>query len=283
MKTSILKYCIIAFVSFIPVYSLAQEPDAENCKDHPFFNRLEKFFIYECIENYEEYEFVVGNEKTQKEAGLVSRILYSYDGPFGPNLPSKLQVVKNYENAILKMGGGKIYSKTSSDGGWAGATFHFQKDGKEYWLGIYDLNNNPVDQFNFVLLTKEPMKQEISANEMFEKISSGNPLTLYINFETGKSTIKSESQNIVDEFYQMMKENQSLRILIEGHTDNVGSKNSNQSLSENRAANLKATLVKKGISADRIKTVGFGQDKPISDNNLEGGKAKNRRVEIRKL
>ena len=283
MKTSIFNYCIIAVMTFITSMSFAQEPDAEGCKDHPFFNRLEKYYIHECTENYDEYEFMMGEDKTQTFEGTITRILYSYDGPFGPNLPSKLQVVKNYENAIAKMGGKKIYSRTISDGGWTGATFHLQKDGKEYWLGIYDLNNNPVDQFNFVLLIKEGMKQEITANEMFEKINTGSPLTLYINFETGKSAIKSESQNIVDELYQMMKDNQVLKISIEGHTDNVGNKASNQSLSENRASSLKAELVKKGISTDRINTVGFGQDKPVADNSTEDGKAKNRRVEIKKL
>lgn len=127
------------------------------------------------------------------------------------------------------------------------------------------------------------MKQDISANEMFEQLNSGQSLTLYINFETGKSTIKSESQPIVDEIYKMMKDNPSLKILIEGHTDNVGNKASNQTLSEQRAASVKTALVNKGIAADRINTVGYGQDKPIADNSTDEGRAKNRRVEIKKM
>ncbi len=261
--------------------SFAQS-DADGCKDNPFFNRLSKYYIQECIENYNEYEFVTGNNKTQTLEGTLTKILYTYDGPFGPSLPSRLQVIKNYENAILKMGGKKIYSKATDNGGWTGATFHLQKDGNEYWLGIYELNNDPVDQFTFILLTKEGMKQEIQANEMFEQINAGNTLTLYINFETGKSTVKSESQNIVDELYKMMKENNSLKISIEGHTDNVGNKTSNQKLSEQRAESVKSALVSKGISEDRIKTTGYGQDKPIADNSTKDGKAKNRRVEVKK-
>lgn len=54
-------------------------------------------------------------------------------------------------------------------------------------------------------------------------------------------------------------------------------------LSEQRAASLKTALGKKGITSDRIKTVGFGQDKPIADNSTEEGKSKNRRVEIKKI
>lgn len=283
MKMPILGFSILAVLICITSISFAQEADAEGCTDHSFFNRLDKYYIQDCTENYDEYEFVVGKDKTQILEGTVTNITYSYDGPFGPNLPSRLQVIRNYENAVTKMGGRKVYSKTSEDGGWVGATFHLLKDGSEYWLGIYNLFNNPVDQFTFVLLTMEGMKQEITANEMFEKINAGDALTLYINFETGKSAIKSESQSILDALYQMMKENPSLKITVEGHTDNVGNKTSNQMLSEQRAASLKTALGKKGITSDRIKTVGFGQDKPIADNSTEEGKSKNRRVEIKKI
>ena len=81
----------------------------------------------------------------------------------------------------------------------------------------------------------------------------------------------------------MLKNNPALKIVIEGHTDNVGDKVFNQTLSDQRSASVKAALVSKGISSDRIKTVGYGQDKPIADNASEDGKAKNRRVEISKM
>lgn len=283
MKNSSLKFSSLLIMFCVTSLLFAQEMDAEGCKDHPFFNRLENYYIDGCKENYNEYEFMMGNDKTQILEGTLIDILYTYDGPFGPNLPSKLQVIRNYENAIAKMGGQKVYSRTTDDGGWTGATFHLQKDGSEYWLGIYDLINNPVDQFTFVLLTVEGMKQEITANEMFEKINSGLPITLYINFETGKSAIKSDSENIVEELYQMMNENPDLKILVEGHTDNVGNKASNQSLSEKRATGLKTALVTKGISSSKIETVGFGQDQPLADNSTDEGRAKNRRIEIKKI
>lgn len=283
MKNSSLKFSSLLIMFCVTSLLFAQEMDAEGCKDHPFFNRLENYYIDGCKENYNEYEFMMGNDKTQILEGTLIDILYTYDGPFGPNLPSKLQVIRNYENAIAKMGGQKVYSRTSDDGGWTGATFHLQKDGSEYWLGIYDLINNPVDQFTFVLLTVQGMKQEITANEMFEKINSGLPITLYINFETGKSAIKSDSENIVEELYQMMNENPDLKILVEGHTDNVGNKSSNQSLSEKRATGLKTALVTKGISSSKIETVGFGQDQPLADNSTDEGRAKNRRIEIKKI
>lgn len=283
MRKIIFLTAVIAAMTLSANILQAQTPDAENCKDHPFFNRLPKYYIISCTENFNEREFTVGKEKTQNIEGTVTEIIYHYDGDYGPNLPSRLQVIKNYENAVIKMGGTKVYSRTTNDGAWTGATFHFAKDDNEYWLGIYNLNNEPVDEYSFVLLTKKGMKQEITANEMFEKINSGSSLLLYVNFDTGKSSIKNESQNIVDELYTMLKNNPALKILIEGHTDNAGNKTSNQTLSEQRAASVKTALVNKGISVDRIKSIGYGQDKPLFDNATEEGKAKNRRVEIRKI
>lgn len=133
-----------------------------------------------------------------------------------------------------------------------------------------------------VITEKEAMRQDVQANAMFDKINSGDTLTLYINFESGKSAIKSDSQNIIDELYKMLSNNPTLKIIIEGHTDNVGNMASNKTLSEQRSSSVKTSLVNKGISTDRIKTVGYGQDKPIADNSTEDGKAKNRRVEIKK-
>ena len=118
---------------------------------------------------------------------------------------------------------------------------------------------------------------------MFDKMNANESLILYINFETGKSAIKAESQNIINELYKMLIENPTLKIVIEGHTDNVGNSTSNQLLSEQRAENVKSVLIKKGISAERIKSVGYGQEKSITENKSEDGKAKNRRVEIKKL
>lgn len=282
MRAIILKIAFIMIILFATNFAFAQE-DADGCKDHPFFNRFPKYLIYDCIENFNEYDFMLGKDNPKTLQGTITNIIYSFDGEFGPNLPSKLQIIKNYENAISKMGGTKVYSRTTDDGEWTGATFKFAKDGNDYLLGIYNLINNPVDQYNFVLLKKEGMKQELEAGEMFDKLSSGNVLTLYINFETGKTIIKNESETIIDELYKMLNSNSTLNIEIEGHTDNVGNKSSNQILSEQRAASVKAALVKKGISASRIKTTGYGQDKPTTENNTEEGKSKNRRVEIRKI
>ena len=78
----------------------------------------------------------------------------------------------------------------------------------------------------------------------------------------------------------MLKTNPDLKLSVEGHTDNVGTPASNKTLSEQRAKSVVAAIVDQGINADRLSPSGYGQDKPIGDNNTEEGRAKNRRVEL---
>ena len=284
MKKTVFKTSIFALMTFAANFAFAQQDDS-GCKDQVFFNRMPNFFITDCSENHNEFEIVVGNAKKQTIEGTVhTNRYYIKDGIEA--LPSPFQIIKNYENAVLANGGERVYlSSKYDDEGFIGATFKMNKEGNTYWVTIYGINGGSTacSGYDISVIKIEGMKQEITANEMFEKVNSGNSLTLYINFDTGKSSIKSESQKVVDELYNMVKENPSLKIIVEGHTDNVGDKNSNQTLSEQRAASIKQALVNKGIPSERIKTVGYGQDKPISDNTTEDGKAKNRRVEIKKM
>jgi outer membrane protein OmpA-like peptidoglycan-associated protein len=104
-----------------------------------------------------------------------------------------------------------------------------------------------------------------------------------INFDIGKAIVKPESYPIIEQITNYLKENPTTRILIEGHTDNTGSDALNQSLSEKRAQSIKAEIVKRGIDAGRMETIGYGASKPVADNKTAAGKTQNRRVTIKKL
>lgn len=307
MTTTILKTAMIAISSIaLGHLAYAQDQDAEGCKDHPLFNRMPNYVISQCEQKeFDLIRFPVGppdpkNENKIKSIDIEGKVtVIWYALKEGATRASGLQIMRNFQNAAQKYGGSILgeykgwcaghYDATSSVGSipfgngctYWGTTLKFSKDGKEIY--VYEQFGDDDAGYNIVIVERQEMKQDISANEMFEQLNSGQSLTLYINFETGKSTIKSESQPIVDEIYKMMKDNPSLKILIEGHTDNVGNKASNQTLSEQRAASVKTALVNKGIAADRINTVGYGQDKPIADNSTDEGRAKNRRVEIKKM
>lgn len=79
----------------------------------------------------------------------------------------------------------------------------------------------------------------------------------------------------------MMEVNPGLKIEIAGHTDSTGTREFNQKLSEDRAESLASWLIQNGISSTRITTVGYGESRPVADNETEDGRRKNRRTEIK--
>ncbi len=116
------------------------------------------------------------------------------------------------------------------------------------------------------------VKQEVK--EIFKKALQG------IEFETGKDIIRPAYFPILNNVVKIMKENKEYNLLINGHTDNVGDDASNMVLSQKRADAVKAYLTNKGVETARMKSFGYGETKPVEDNNTAAGRAKNRRVEF---
>ena len=104
-----------------------------------------------------------------------------------------------------------------------------------------------------------------------------------INFDIGKSVVKAESYPIIDQIANYLKEHPKMKVMIEGHTDNTGKEAMNQSLSDKRAQAIKEEIVKRGVEASRMETIGYGATKPIADNKTAAGRTQNRRVTIKKL
>jgi len=102
-------------------------------------------------------------------------------------------------------------------------------------------------------------------------------------FDVNKYDLKIESQVELDKLVQLLKENSTVRVQIEGHTDNVGKPADNMKLSQNRAAAVVKYLVSNGISVARLVPKGFGSTKPVADNKTEEGRAQNRRTEVKVL
>ncbi len=111
--------------------------------------------------------------------------------------------------------------------------------------------------------------------------AKGRWATQGILFATGKADLQPESRPVLKEIASTLKEHADLQILIEGHTDNVGSPAANLTLSDARAAAVKAALVADfGIGEARITTKGLGDTKPAVPNTTAEGRAQNRRVEV---
>jgi outer membrane protein OmpA-like peptidoglycan-associated protein len=105
--------------------------------------------------------------------------------------------------------------------------------------------------------------------------------TKKIQFNTGKTDITDEAATILTNVSGILADYPNSKFSIEGHTDSVGSAKSNKTLSEGRALSVKEYLVANGIDESRLSSVGYGEEKPISDNSNRSGRAQNRRVEIK--
>ena len=99
-------------------------------------------------------------------------------------------------------------------------------------------------------------------------------------FDTGMATLKPGAYSVVDRLAMVLKEDPQRKVMIEGHTDSVGSDEYNQSLSERRAASVQSALFERGVDASQISTVGKGESTPVASNDTAAGRQQNRRVEL---
>ncbi len=102
-----------------------------------------------------------------------------------------------------------------------------------------------------------------------------------IEFESGKAAIKPKSYDILNLIATIFIDNKDYIVEIQGHTDNTGKAEQNKKISQKRAEAVKDYLVKKGVPAERLSAVGYGQEQPIADNKTAKGRQKNRRVEFK--
>lgn len=274
------------------------QQDEAGCKDYPLFTRFPNMHIVGCeSRQFDLRAFPTGpadkdgNTKPVEVEGPVQRINYELNE--GATPPSGLQIMRNFENAAKKAGG----TIEGQYPGWCKAnydqermpdmgngclsfalTMKFLRGGREVWAFLQ------ADQgganYRMTVSEREAMKQDISVTELVDKLAKDGFVALYINFDTGKATIKPDSAGTLDAAANALKAAAALRIEVAGHTDNVGTPEANLKLSQDRAQAVMAALTERGIKADRLTAKGYGQTAPIADNRTEDGRAKNRRVEL---
>ena len=294
MKAITLSIAALCLLAAAP--ALAQ--DAEGCKDNPLFTRFPNMHIIDChSRQFDLRAFPVGpadkdgQTKPIEVEGSVQWINYELNE--GATPPSGLQIMRNFENAAKKAGG----TIEGQYPGWCKAnydqermpdmgngclsfalTMKFVRGGKEVWA----LLQADQDGANYRLTVseREAMKQEISVTELVDKLSKDGFVTLYVNFDTGKSTIKPDSAETLNAAAAALKAAGELRVEVAGHTDNVGTPEANLKLSQDRAQAVMAALTERGIKPERLTAKGYGQTAPVADNRTEDGRAKNRRVEL---
>jgi OOP family OmpA-OmpF porin len=250
-----------------------EEADIKDSADHPLFTRMPGYYISEYeVKEFDKYDsFMKGADATWE--GKTTTIDYYIKT--GAKQPSMLQIARNYENALKKIGGKVMYSegrvmegKIEKNGGVTYIHAEAFNDGRNYQLFIVE---------------KQAMKQDVvadAASLSASIASTGKVVVNGIYFEADKAVIKPESGPTLDEIVTLMKQNPKLSLFVVGHTANAGPLEGSLKLSIDRANAIVAALTGKGVAASRLKAVGVGPYCPAASNRTEEGKAQNRRVEL---
>jgi outer membrane protein OmpA-like peptidoglycan-associated protein len=260
----------------------AQTADQPGFKDPPLFTRLPGYYLSEGgafkEEQFASHAFVVqqgNNRAEQRVEGHLLQYLYTFGGAGAP--ASGLQIIRNYENAVKRLGGKVLYSV--EDFPASQSTLQLTKDGKETWVGIEAYGST----YALVIVEKEAMVQDVIADAAALQgglSQNGHAEVPGIYFDTGKSDVKAESEPALKEVVKLLQANPTMHVWVVGHTDSQGSAESNLALSNARAAAVVRALTGMGIAAARLAPYGAGPFAPVATNDTEQGRARNRRVEL---
>jgi outer membrane protein OmpA-like peptidoglycan-associated protein len=272
--------CYVFGLLFILSAIAFGQEDKKGCSDHPLFSRMQGYRIVKCSDN----EFAADDfldPATQQKVTIEGRMFYleySAIEPFRGKY-SKLQVSRNYTNAITSIGG-IAYEKNPKDP--SETSMKLIKDEKEIWAKLQ--YNFGANYLYLTIIEKKAMAQQVVADAKFmsEGINSTGHVAIYgIYFDFNKADIKPESGPALKEITNLLQQDPNLKLYVVGHTDNAGGLDYNMKLSLQRAEAVVKELVSRyGISSERLKPGGVGPMSPVASNDAEEGRAKNRRVEL---
>ena len=161
----------------------------------------------------------------------------------------------------------------------------FPDDGKTFIGHFWHAGDNTPHNWNGIRISKDvgscPHWKPGTGNQVEQQLKGEGRARLYgILFDTDSDHIKDESKTALDSLLAAAHNQPTWNFSIEGHTDNIGGDAHNQTLSEKRAAAVKAYLIKAGVAERRLAAKGFGASKPVASNDTSLGRSENRRVEI---
>ncbi|NHZ91261.1 OmpA family protein [Massilia sp. CCM 8733] len=217
---------------------------------------------------------------------------------------SRFQAQRDYSKAAQELGGVKVNTVTPDEDAFDKANddkgYELRKKldypGSNYSYEAYFLPT-PTGRKWLVLMVNDSSVRMLAVEEkqtassvkmvtsavMQSELESKGHIALYINFDTDKAAIRPDGKPAVDEIAALMKKQTALHLSVEGHTDNVGDQARNKALSRERAQAVVQALVGDGIDGTRLVAAGHGSEKPLTDNNSDESRAKNRRVELVKV
>lgn len=254
----------------------ASAQDRAGCSDDPLFpTRMANYRIEHCEHKaYESYDFFTVKPPKNRVEGEYTLITYALET--GKEEASGLEVIRNYENALKKIGA-KIEGIDPNAKWWVVGSLVV--DGRKVWAEAQKGNG----KIWLRIVREKAMEQTIVADaaSLASDLKTTGHVTVHgILFDTGKSELKAESASAVAEIAKLLKADPGLRVYVVGHTDTVGNLDANLALSKARAEAVVQALVRDGVAAARLRSFGNGPFAPVASNASDEGKSRNRRVEL---
>lgn len=261
--------------------SLSAQSDCEGCADHTLFPRMPDYSLTSDRESdFAAMKFYFDNEYHQIE-GKKFHLEYRHENYEDKSFafPSRLQILRNYSNAIQSAGGRVLFERVNATHGYY--TFSTAEN-KEVWIKISPSYYG--NRYKLEIIERDAMRQDLvmDAEVIKTRIDIYGKIAIQgIFFDVAKATIRPESEPALQEIAKYLTENPSVSCWVVGHTDADGSFEVNSKLSLDRATAIKTALeTKHGVAANRLFAEGVGPLAPVASNTTEEGKQKNRRVEL---
>lgn len=269
-----MKCHVLILTILLAAFPLLAKPDKPGSKDNPLLTRMQNTYIENYRTNpFDKFSFKVATGKVTPVEGKLTEIRYKTDD--GIEAPTPTAILRNHQQAIRKVGGTVLFEDNRF------TTLKVTKGGLETWIQVDTAWGRG---YMLTILEKGDMVQEVIADAAAMKgdLQSTGHVALYgIYFDTGKSEVKPESKPALEEIAKLLKQDPSLKLKVVGHTDMTGAMDTNMALSQARAqAVVNVLTTQYGIATTRLKGYGVGPLAPLSANDSEEGRAKNRRVEL---
>jgi outer membrane protein OmpA-like peptidoglycan-associated protein len=255
----------------------AQRPplqDKKGCAESTVLSKMPGCVVQICdVRQYHTALMPLNKQdRTNNIEGAYERLRYLCPPETGP-----LEKIRNAEGALKAAGYNILYSdKYFTTRYWLTA-----RKGPQ-WVYVY--TDGAAYEVTSVLAKQMEQQMQANAAGWADAINQTGRVSIYgINFDTGKATIRPDSEPALKEVVQLLQNNAGWAMVVAGHTDNVGARELNWTLSRQRAESVIAWLALKGIDRTRLIPAGFGDTRPLVDNGTEDGRAKNRRVDLVKL
>lgn len=289
---------------FLLLFSNAYAADVKGSSDHAMVSRFPGSVIKAYkYDDFDEYKIPTANnyKSSNPVEGKVTKIRYSSKADDSP-----AKIFRSYGKALKKAGFTETFKCSGhkcgfnilegvgrfSGGGARGDDCRYnaselvRDEGNVYVsLLVCDWYDSPVVGTWLHIIEAEPLEGgliKVDAEALQKDILAEGHAALYgVYFDTNKASLKPESKPTLAEVKKLLTNNPKLKLLIVGHTDNIGKLAYNVNLSNGRAkAVVKALVSDYGISASRLTAFGAGMYAPVASNNNEAGRLQNRRVEL---